>query len=235
MSTRLSDRVSNIRKGFVISLCLVVILGGCGTSSVQLRAPYYEKIRTGDGVKVTTEDGVIHSGRVVYLDRNVVVIRTPKQIIVENPVQTSKFGTTIPWETVKVVKVAGILDSQKKLISNEEIRINKRTNKRKIMGINMGLLGATISFLAGVRIQDQVSPASTDLTTDNHGRARIAFWTTFVGGTIASVLGGYKMGDQIDRHNSVARIERLRANLRRVCQVFCVNGLSMLMALFPRT
>jgi hypothetical protein len=204
-----------LSKGISIALCLILFASGCGTAVVQIRAPFHPKLRNGDGVKITTSDGIIHSGRIVYIDNSVIVIKTPKQVIVEKPVKTSKFGTTIPWESVKQVKVAGTLDGNKKLISNEEIRINRRTNSRRNMGINIGLLGMAVSFLAGVRIQDSVSPASIDPTIDSHGRARIAFWTTFIGGTVASILTGYKIGERMDRQRSIDRIERFRVNLRK--------------------
>ena len=158
---------------------------------------------------------MLHSGRVVYLDAKVVVLRTPRQTITNSPVKSAKFGTSIPWETVKSIRVAGTLDSQNKLISNEEIRINRRTNLRQKMMANMGLLGLATSFLIGSAIQESMAPADPANLTGNHGRARFSFWTTVLAGTAASIGAGYRMGKLLDNKYSVNRIERARADLRR--------------------
>lgn len=201
-------------RALALGLGLMMALSGCGFGSVvQIKPPYPNKLRPGDGVKITVADGTIHSGRVVYVDRSVVVIRTPRQTRLEHPVKSARFGTTIKWEDVRRVKVAGTLDSKGKLVSNEEIRINRRTNHRLKMVANLGLLGSALSFLGGVQIQDSISPASTDLSTHRHGRARFAFWSTWVGGSLASALAGYLWGKQMDRQRAIGRIERQRESL----------------------
>ena len=201
-------------KAVSLALCALLILSACAREVVQIKPPYDKKVRVGDGIKATTTDGTIHSGRVVYVDRNAVVIRTPRQTLEEHPVKASKFGTTIPWKDVRWIKIAGTLDSQGKLISNEEIRVNRRTKKNRNLLINVGLLGVAASFATAVYVQDRISPASADLSRHNHGKARIAFWSTWVGGAVASAVLGYRLGDHLDRRRAIARIERLRAELR---------------------
>jgi hypothetical protein len=149
--------------------------------------PFHEKLRIGDGIKLTVMDGTIHSGRILYLDRATVVIRTPKQIKAKSPVEVARFGSTIPWNEVALVKVAGTLDNQRKLISNEEIRINRRTNRKRNLGVNMGLLGLGLSFLAGTYLQDRISPPITNVTNFRHQQGRTAFWSILISGSLASL------------------------------------------------
>ena len=186
---------------------------GCAVQ-VVVSQPFHEKLRIGDGIKITVKDGTVHSGRIVYLDRGSVVIRTPKQTKAKSPVEVAIFGTTVPWSEVVRVKVSGTLDSQRKLISNEEIRINRRTNHRRNFGINTGLLGTGLSFLAGAYIQDKISPPTIDVTNFRHEQGRAVFWSTFITGTVASALLGYKWGDHLDRNVAIARIERQRQTAR---------------------
>lgn len=201
----------------VLAIALAGLIGlqACAHRSiVQVRPPYEQKVSPGDGVKITMRNGTRYAGRVVYADRSVVVIRTPEQVERQKPVKSVKFGETIRWEDVRAVRVAGTLDSQGKLISNEEIRVNRRTNHRRNMVINLGLLGSAVSFLAATAIQDGISPASADVTQDDHGRGRLWFWTTWAAGTAASALLGRQYGHYLDWRASVARIERQRAVLR---------------------
>ena len=216
MRTARNRSSSPVVKIAAVALCLAVCLQACAHNSVvQIRPPYAQKVQPGDGVKITTLDGTLHSGRVSYTDRSVLVIRTPKQIKTEHPVKSAKFGTTIRWDEVKTVKIAGTLDSRGKLISNEEIRVNRRTNSRRKMALNVGLLGSLASFLIATRVQDGVSPASTDASNDNHGVGRFWFWTTWVAGTAGSTYGGRLLGTHMDWRRSVDRIERQRLALRQ--------------------
>ena len=201
----------------ILALVLSALIGiqACAHRSVvQVKPPYQQKVRPGDGVKITMMNGTRYAGRVVYVDKSVAVIRTPAQTSEDNPVKSVKLGTTIRWEEVKTVKVAGTLDSQGKLISNEEIRVSRRTNSRLKMVFNVGLLGSFVSFLAATAIQDAVSPASTDPSKDSHGKARFWFWTTWGAGTAASAYLGQQYGRYIDWRRSVDRIERRRASAR---------------------
>lgn len=153
----------------------------------------------------------------VYLDQKVIVIRTPKQRIANNPVQVAQFGTTIPWETIHSLKVAGTLDSQRKLISNEEIRVNRKTNLKDKLKVNSGLLGLAAGFLIGSAVQDRMAPADPANLTGNHGRARFAFWTILLGGGAAGVGLGHEVGGRLDIQKAIKRIEHDRA-LSRVKQ-----------------
>ena len=203
-----------VPKGLATLLCLALMLPACTREVIQIREPYHEKIRIGDGVKIMTTKGTLYSGRVVYVDRSAVVIRTPRQTISDHPVKKARFGTTIPWQEVRTVKVAGTLDSQRKLISNEEIRVNRRTNIARKWLVNIGLLSIATSFSIAVRVQDDVSPASTDLTRHSQGKARLAFWSTWIGGSLTGAILGYRLGSHLDRKRSIRRIERQRADMR---------------------
>jgi hypothetical protein len=203
---------SHFFKTISLSLAIMLILSSC-TSQVVLAPPYSDKLRIGDGVKLVVKDGTIHSGRIVYVDRASVVIRTPKQKNSERPVEVAQFGTTIPWAEVVRVRVTGTLDSQQKLISNEEIRINVRTNNRRNYAINVGLLGMGISFLGGAYIQDRLSPLSSPTRSD-HQKGRAVFWTTLIGGSVASLFLGYKFGQHYDHQLAIDRIDRLREKVR---------------------
>jgi hypothetical protein len=201
----------------IVALVLSALMGlqACAHRSVvQVKPPYPRKVRPGDGVKITMLNGTLYSGRVVYVDKVVTVIRTPEQVSTEKPVKSVRFGTTIRWDEVKTVKVAGTLDSQGQLISNEEVRVNRRTNSGLKMVFNVGLLGSFVSFLAATAIQDAISPASTDLTDDNHDTARFWFWTSWGIGTAASAYLGHQYGQYVDWRRSVDRIERQRAAAR---------------------
>ena len=193
-------------KCLIFALCLALILPGCATV-VQIQPPFGPKVRPGDGVKVTMKDGTLISGRVTYVDNAVIVVRTPRQTMMVSPVKMGRFGTTIQWVKVRQVKVAGTLDSQGRLISNEEIRVNHRSKNQRIFTINIGLLGTAASFLAGVRVQDSISPASTDLPTHRHNAGRVGFWMIWIGGSLASLASGYLLGDYLDRRKAIERIE----------------------------
>ena len=210
-------------------LTLLITLSGCA-SHVVISQPYHEKLRVGDGVKLLSKDGTVHAGRIVYLDRASVVIRTPKQIKTQRPVEMAQFGTTVPWSEVVGIKVAGTLDSQRTLISSEEIRVNQRTNHRRNFAVNIGLLGLGASFLTGVYIQDRISPA-TSLTAP-HNQGRLAFWAAFAGGSLASAFLGYKIGDYRDRHIAITRIERQRTLLREAAG-FAADSLRTPSQIFP--
>jgi hypothetical protein len=196
----------------IVILLLVLSLGasGCTHTIVQIRPPYAQKLRAGDGVKITVADGTILSGRVIHVDRMSIVVRTPKQTITENPVKAARFATTIRWADVRTVKVAGTLDSQGKFVSSEEIRVNRRSNYRRNLAINFGLLGLAGSFLVASAIQNAVSPSNTDTSTGNHGLGRFAFWATWGLGTAGSGLAGYQLGHHMDRNRALGRIERQR-------------------------
>ncbi len=212
MKAFLNPAPNPLFKAITCTLCLLLAFSGCAYNTVvQIKAPYAPKVRPGDGVKINTKDGTLHSGRVVYVDRSIVVIRTPKQTDVKHPVESARFGTTVRWDEVETVKVAGTLDSRGALISNEEIRVNRRTSQNRKLFVNIGLLGMTASFLAAVKFQDSISPASTDASFDSHGKGRAAFWSTFIGGTLASALVGYALGVRMDRKVAIQRIERQRA------------------------
>ncbi len=197
-------------------LCASLILASCAPSVVQIRPPYPDKVRPGDGVKVSLKSGKEVSGRVTYVDGSVMVVRTPKQTVSETPVKETRFGTTITWPEVTAIKVAGTLDSTSRLISNEEIRINHRTNHRRNFTVNLGLLGSAAAFLIASSLQDQV--ASPFDPSKDHARGRATFWTTWLLGSTAAATGGYYLGRQIDRSKAIQRIERLRAQLRRSTQ-----------------
>ena len=206
---------------FTIFICALLVftvpLVSC-TSYVVIAPPYPTKLRIGDGVKILMKDGTIYSGRTVYLDQGSIVLRTPKQTKTQRPVEVARFGTTIPWQDVVTVKVSGTLDSQKKLISNEEIRINHRSHHRRNMLTNMGILGTTISFLGATFVQDRVAPISLTGSNTGHTKGRIAFWSTFILGSATSVMLGYKTGQYLDRQVAITRIERFRAQLRQIAE-----------------
>lgn len=201
------------------TLFLVIILPfvSC-TSYVVIGKPYTNKLRIGDGIKLILKDGTVYSGRVTYTDVVSVVIRTPKQIKSQSPVEVARFGTTIPWAEVVGVKVSGTLDSQGKLISNEEIRVNHRTNNRRNMLTNVGILGVSLSFLGATLIQDKVSPTNLNGGNESHLKGRVAFWSTFALGSVVSFVAGYKSGQYIDRQAAITRIERLREQLRKAAE-----------------
>jgi hypothetical protein len=204
-----------------ISICVLLAMAlslvSC-TSFVVISPPYPAKLRVGDGVKLLMKDGTVYSGRTIYLDQVTIVIRTPKQTKTQRPVEVARFGTTIPWSEVVNVKVSGTLDSQKKLISNEEIRINHRSNHRRHMLTNIGLLGTTISFLGATFMQDQIAPIKLTGNNSGHTKGRIAFWSTFVLGSTASAILGYKTGQYLDRQVAITRIERFRQQLRQIAE-----------------
>jgi len=201
-------------RGIALCLCLAFCLSSCANTVVQIRPPYPRKIHPGDGVKITKKDGTIHSGRVTYVDRAIVVLRTPRQTISDNPVKKAKYASTILWSDVHYIKVAGTLDSEGQFISNEEIRVNRRTSQYRKLPVNIGLLGTVAGFLAGIQFQDSISPPSTDPTFSRHSKARMAFWATWIGGTLASILIGYRLGVHMDRRVAIARIEHQRRKFR---------------------
>lgn len=196
---------------FFTCLLLIVVLPmvSC-TSYVVISQPYSSKLRVGDGVKLVMKDGTVYSGRTIYLDQSSIVIRTPKQTKAKSPVEVARFGTTIPWKDVFQVKVSGTLDHKNKLISNEEIRVNHRSNHRRNMLTNIGLLGVSLSFLGGALIQDQIAPTNLTGSSSGHTKGRIAFWSTFILGSAATAFLGYKVGQQMDRQVAITRIERSR-------------------------
>ena len=202
-------------KGTALFLCLAILVIGCGHSVVQIRPPFNQKVRIGDGVKITVSDGTIHSGRVSYTDKSIVVIRTPRQTVSVHPVKSARFGTTIPWEEVRQVKVVGTLDAEGKLISGEEIRVNRRTNLRRNTLINIGLLSLATSFLIATKIQDHVSPPSANPPSKDHGKGRFAFWAAWVTGSASGSFLGYKLGDYLDQRHAIDRINRERTALRK--------------------
>lgn len=199
-----------ITRSFALLLAVALLSMSCAQSIVAIRPPYTGKLRVGDGVKVTDTSGVIHTGRVVFLDRSVIVVRTPKQVITEKPVVEARFATTIRWDDVRKITVAGVLDSEGQLISNEEIRVNLRTNDRRNYAVNIGMLGSAVSFLGAAAIQGAISPADTDLSSDSHGAGRVGFWSAWAAGTALSGYLGWRLGDRQDRRRSIARIERDR-------------------------
>ena len=205
---------SPIVRGIALCLCLAFLLSGCASTVVQIRPPYPKKVRPGDGVKITMKNGITHSGRVTYVDRAIVVLRTPRQTISDNPVKKAKYASTILWSDVNYIKVAGTLDSEGQFISNEEIRVNRRTSLYRKLPVNIGLLGTVVSFLAGLQFQDSISPPSTDPAFSRHNRARMAFWATWIGGSMASLLIGYRLGVHMDRKVTIARIEHKRREFR---------------------
>ena len=107
------------------------------------------------------------------------------------------------------------MDSQRKFISSEEIRVNARTKHKRNYLINVGLLGLGLSFLAATWTQDRISPANTDLSIHHPTSARFAFWTILAGGTTGLALLGYSGGAFLDRRLAIERIERQRANNRQ--------------------
>ncbi len=221
-TNHLNDSV--VFKGVAYILASILIFSGCAQNVIIL-PPYDQKLRVGDGVKLTVEDGTLHTGRIVYLDRASVVIRTPKQVISENPVRSVRFGTSIPWNEIRKIQVTGVLDSRKKLISNEEIRIKRRTNYRRNYAINFGLLGVATSFLFATRIQANISPTTADLSKHSPGKARLGFWSTWITGTVATAISAYMAGKKLDRMNTIHRIERERALERAVLQKALMDSL----------
>lgn len=204
-----------LRRGpIAVVLSAALILASCAPTIVQVKRPYHTKVRPGDGVKVLTKDGTTFSGRVTYVDQSLVVIVTPKQVIQRHPVESARFGTSIPWETVHTIRVAGTLDSDGRLISNEEIRVNRKSNLRQKMLINVGLMGLAAGFLAGARIQESIAPADPTNLKGSHGKGRLAFWTTVLGTSGLGLAGGYKLGSYMDRGRAIDRIERFRARLK---------------------
>jgi hypothetical protein len=202
-----------------ICFLLIAVLPWVSCTSYVVIAPNYPaKLRIGDGVKLTMKDGTVYSGRAVYLDQASIVIRTPKQTKARSPVEVARFGTTVPWKDVVHVKVTGTLDRQGKLISNEEIRVNHRSNHRRHMLTNIGLLGVSISFLGAALMQGQVSPTNLTGPSTGHTKGRIAFWSTFILGSAASTFLGYKVGQNLDRQVAITRIERFREQLQKIAE-----------------
>jgi hypothetical protein len=202
-------RQSAAVRGTAVFLCLCLLVSGCASSIVQIREPYDTKVRPGDGVKLTLKSGVLLTGRVTYADPSIVVIQTPRQITRKHPVKEAQFGSTIPWSEVEAVKVAGTLDSQRRLISNEEIRVNHRTNHRRNLAVNVGLVGLVGSFLLATALQDAIWPLPPE--SGNPDLGRFAFWSAFALGTGAAAYGGYQAGSLVDRKIAIARIERQRS------------------------
>ena len=198
----------------LLSVC--ILLTSCGPSIVQIKPPYPSKIRPGDGVKIVLKSCKKVSGRATYVDATVIVIRTPEQRVAENPVKEAQLGTTVAWLEVETVKVAGTLDSTHRLISNEEIRINHRSNHKRNFAVNVGLLGTAAAFLIASGFQDRVS--SPFDPKQDHVRGRTTFWVTWLTGSMAAATGGYYFGRHLDRGKAIQRIERLRAGLRRSYQ-----------------
>ena len=193
-----------------LALLLAACLGPIGCASVvQIRPPYEKKVRIGDVVHATVEDKIIH-GSVVYADRKGLVIKTGKTVKQEHPVKAYSFTTQINWSEIQNLQVDGILDPQGKLISEEEIKVNKRTNFRKSLMLNTAIIGFGASFGLGVLIQDQVYPplGGKPISKLNDGRG--AFWMTWIAGTLISTLGGYAVGGHIDRQRAIDRVVQMR-------------------------
>lgn len=214
-----------------VMLILILPFISC-TSFVVIGPPYQTKLRVGDGVKLTLKDGTLYSGRITYVDQVSIVIRTPKQTKSQSPVEVAQFGTTIPWSEVNRVKVSGTLDSQGKLISNEEIRVNYRSNYRRNMVTNIGLVGVTLSFLGAAIAQDQVSPTNFGGNNESHLKGRIVFWSSFILGSVASLALGYETGSYLDRQVAITRIERFRHQLREATKV-AQDSLNQNQSTFP--
>ncbi|MSS73217.1 MAG: hypothetical protein EXS64_17275 [Candidatus Latescibacteria bacterium] len=193
-----------------ISLLLAVLLAASGCASVvQVRPPYEQKVRIGDQVHVTVGDKILH-GRVVYVDRLGLVIRTGKTVQQQHPVEAYTYTTQLIWGDVKRLQVNGVLDRRGKLIGEEEIRVNTRTGFRKSLMLNVGILGFAASFGLGVLIQDRYFPPLGQKPISRLNVGRLAFWTTWMGGTVLSATGGYVIGNLIDRRRSAERVELIR-------------------------
>jgi hypothetical protein len=177
---------------------------------VQVRPPYERKVRIGDQVHVTVEDKVLH-GRVVYVDRQGLVIRTGKVVHQEHPVKAYTYTTQVAWGDVQRLQVNGVLDRRGRLIGEEEIRVNRRTSYRKSLMFNVGLLGLAASFGLGVMIQDRYFPPLGQKPLSKLNDGRLAFWLTWVGGTALSAAGGRVVGALIDRRLAVQRVEAIRS------------------------
>lgn len=188
----------------VASLCLP----GCA-SLVQLHPPYDQKIRIGDHVDVTTGDKM-YRGSVVYLDTEGLVIKTGKLVQQHSPVKTYTFTTQVSWSEVRRVRVRGILDRRGKLISDEEIKVNRRTTFRRALPFNIGILGCAASFGLGVFLQDRIFPPLGQKPLSSLNRGRAAFWLTWTGGTLFSTTGAYVVGRVLDRHRAILRVEKVR-------------------------
>lgn len=193
-----------------VALLLAVILAASGCASVvQVRPPYERKIRIGDQVHVTVGEKLLH-GRVVYVDNRGLVIRTGKVVHQKHPVEAYTYTTQVAWSDVQRLQVNGILDRRGRLIGEEEIRVNRRTGYRKSLMLNVGLLGFAASFGLGVVIQDRYFPPMGKKPISRLNDGRLAFWLTWMGGTILGATGGYVIGNLVDRRRAIERVELIR-------------------------
>ena len=190
-------------------LLLAAALSGCA-SLVQIRPPYEQKLRIGDYVDVTVEGKSLH-GSVAYLDAKGLVIKTGKVMHQYQPVKSYTFTTQLSWAEVRRIRVGGILDRRGKLISDEEIKVNRRTGYRRMLPFNLGLLGFAASFGLGVAIQDRYFPPLGEKPISSLNRGRGMFWMTWMGGTLLSTTGGYFVGRILDRRHAIQRVEKIRA------------------------
>ncbi len=102
MNTFRNPEPSALSRGLALFLCLAITLAGCGHSVIQVRPPYHQKLRIGDGVKITVGDGTLHAGRVVYVDKSIIVIRTPRQTITNHPVKSAR------WLELELPRFGGV-------------------------------------------------------------------------------------------------------------------------------
>jgi hypothetical protein len=198
-----------LRGPIALLLSALLILTGC-TSMVQLRPPYDQKLRIGDRVHITSGDAVIH-GQIVYLDANGVVLRRDKVVSQLHPVTAYQYTAQLSWAEVEKLRVDGILDRRGRLIGEEEIKVNRRTVFRRSLPWNMGLVGFAASFGLGVFLQDRIFPPLGQKPLSRMNQGRLAFWGTWVGGTLASGFGGYRLGRYADRRRAIERVEKIRA------------------------
>jgi hypothetical protein len=125
-------------------------------------------------------------------------------------VEAYTYTTQVSWGEVRRLQVNGVLDRRGKLIGEEEIRVNTRTGFRKSLMLNVGILGFAASFGLGVLIQDRFFPPLGQKPISRLNVGRLAFWTTWMGGTVLSATGAYMVGGRIDRRRAIERIEVIR-------------------------
>ena len=202
-------RLHPLNTPLILLLAAALSVSGCA-SLVQIRPPYEQKLRIGDDVDVTVEGKSLH-GSVVYLDANGLVIKTGKVMHQYQPVKAYTFTTQLSWAEIRNIRVGGILDRRGKLISDEEIKVNRRTDYRRMLPFNLGLLGCAASFGLGVTIQDRYFPPLGQKPLSSLNKGRGIFWMTWMGGTMLSTAGGYLVGRILDRHHAIQRVERIRA------------------------
>ncbi len=189
-------------------LAAALSVSGCA-SQVQIRPPYEQKVRIGDNVDVTVGNKTFH-GSVVYLDASGLVMKTGKEVHQYEPVKMYTFTTQLSWAEIQRIRVSGILDRRGKLISEEEIRVNRRTSYRRMLPFNLGLLGCAVSFGLGVAIQDRYFPPLGQKPISKLNEGRAVFRLTWMGGTLLSTAGSYLAGRILDRRHAIQRVEKIR-------------------------